>query len=118
MRMFHGSTRGFTAHIGVCLTDDQAAAWDYAVRGIKPGQLVTVDLQLHGLRVEKGRPFEDGADACGDSAAEVKRLRRRGVDVVEFTDQSPGGRQHRTWRLISRKALRAVSPNGMNCVLT
>lgn len=110
MRLYHGSSKGFTAHIGLCLTDDSAAAWEYAVRSGRPGTLTTVELSTFGLKIAKGRDFGEGSgDACGDTPAEIKRLRRRGVDVVEYMDEAPGGMRHRTWRLLSQKALRAVS---------
>lgn len=106
MRLYHGSNKPFAAHVGLCLTDDQYAARDYAPRGT----LTTVEFVPFGLVVERARSFgEAGDDGCCDSARETRRYRRRGVDVVEYQDQSPDGRTHRTWRLISRRALRAIT---------
>lgn len=109
MKLYHGSSKAFTAHIGLCLTDDSSAAWEYAVRAARPGILTKVEVELQGLNVAQGRSFGEGSgDACGDTASEIKRLRRRGVDVVEFMDEAPGGMKHRTWRLLSKKALKAL----------
>lgn len=110
MQLFHGSRHSFTPYVGLCLTDDRDAAADYAQGMGVCGDVTTVNLAFAGLRVLKARRFEQGSrDACGDSAEEIARLQKRRVDVVEFEDEAPGGRRHMTWRIISKKALAALT---------
>lgn len=110
MQLFHGSRSKFTAHVGICLTDDRSAAADYAQGMGACGDVTTVNLSFAGLRVLKARRFDEGSrDACGDTTAEIAALQKRRVDVVEFEDEAPGGRRHMTWRVITKKALKALT---------
>lgn len=113
--MLHGTRRPLTPHIGLCLTDDEAAADAYAEgnpAARRSGEPVVhrVELALTGLRVMEARSFVEGSrDACGDTEGEIKQLQRRRVDVVVFEDEAPGGCRHRTWRIVSKRALKALT---------
>lgn len=106
----HGSRRGVALHIGLCLTDDRGAAISYANRGGYMGTVSTVELDLSGLRVVEMEGFGEGdtLDACGDREEEIRDLQADGVDVVTFDDQDYEGDTHRTWRIISQRALERV----------
>lgn len=110
MKLMHGSRRPLALHIGICLTDDRAAAISYANRGGYMGTVATVELDLAGLRVVEVESFGEGetADACGDREEEIRDLQADGVDVVTFDDQDYEGDTHRTWRIISQRALERV----------
>lgn len=109
MRMFHGSSSPVLAlHEGLCLTDDDDRARDYAAAAFGAHWLHEVSLDLDGLVVID---VEDGWDrdeavAAGDHG-DVP-----GADVLVYQDESPHNHRHCTWRLMTPAALAAVTPAG------
>ncbi len=108
----HGSRKPLALHVGLCLTDDRAAARCYAGEG---GRITAVELKLAGLRVVRVEGFGEGetAAACGDTAEELAALAAEGVDVVTYDDEAIGlDDTHRTWRIVSDRALAAAQVLG------
>lgn len=106
MEMAHGTTTEFTPHIGLCLTDDDTAAADYAIYDAHDdGDPVIhwIHLTLDGLTVAE----IDGYDPTGN-VAPGDRDELDGADVVVFDDETVRGRVHRTWRLITPAAVAAI----------
>lgn len=111
MKLMHGSRKPLALHLGLCLTDSREAAFAYARQGSVGKLTVTaVDLPLDGLRVVDVEGFGEGAtaDAAGDSAEELAALAADGIDVVTYDDEAIGmDGTHRTWRIVSEKAMAA-----------
>jgi hypothetical protein len=91
---------------GWCLTDDETAAAHYARAG---GTIAVVDLDMAGLfeilvdgydRVENETPADSAAFRAHYRDAE-------GADVLTYDDETDGGRQHTTWRIVSDRAIAA-----------
>lgn len=103
--MYHGAHTRFTAHIGLCLTDDDDAARCYATQGAA-GELATVDVDMSALTVVEVEGYDrDENRAVGDDDEAVAN-----ADVIVFDDEDPSGwRQHRTWRLMSQRAVDAMT---------
>jgi hypothetical protein len=106
---YHGGN-GINLHSGLCLVDDERAAGDYAEgRG---GEVVEVEVDLSGLNVvevEVTREMIDNQDFPGDTAKGRAAMVADGVDAIKYDDMTPEGRTHRTLRLLSPKALAAVT---------
>lgn len=96
MMMFHGAHTKFTAHVGLCITDDAACALNYACKG----ELAVGTIDLTGLRVVEVEDYNhDANEAPGDNGD------ARGADVLTFRDADPNNRMHTTWRLMSDAAV-------------
>lgn len=99
MLVYHGAHTKFKPHIGQSYTTDKKVALSYSGDN---GWLATARLNLNGLSVREVDPYDRDLDtAIGDDGKPLL-----GVDVVVFDDEDPRGRPHKTWRLMSRKALR------------
>jgi hypothetical protein len=101
--MYHGSHNEImgtnSAHLGLCLTDDDRVAERYAGRN---GIVYTADIDLDELDVVEVDGYDRDSDiAPGDLAEEYE------CDVIVFDDEDESGRWHRTWRLVSQKAVDA-----------
>lgn len=105
---------------GLCLAvggsdDGYTAASEYAKRS--GGEYVfEVSIDLAGLtvrevEVDAAALLRTGDDYPGDSARERAALIAEGVDAIAFADECCG-RAHRTLRLISDRALAAVTLTG------
>lgn len=90
---------------GWCLTNDETAAAHYARAG---GTIAVVELNMAGLvevmvdgydRVENETPADNMAFRAAWAAG--------GADVLTYDDETDGGRQHTTWRLVSDAAIAA-----------
>lgn len=101
MTLYHGAHTQFALHTGQCWCRDVENAECYAGRN---GVVVTAEIDMSGLRVVEVEGYDRDADyAIGDRASDVVD-----ADVIEFADEDARGRQHRTWRIMSDKALAAV----------
>lgn len=97
--MYHGAHTRFALHIGLCLTDDASSASTYAANG----QVATLDLDFSGLVVKEAAGYDRESDvAPGDDGATAA------ADVLVYDDEDAHGRCHRTWRIMSAKALAAL----------
>lgn len=95
-------------HEGMCLTDDRGVAEVYA--GYDEDRVFAVEIDLTALTVEECPGYdrdENEAPADDDDYRAAKAA--EGIDVLVYTDEDEQGRQHTCWRLISEKALAAVS---------
>ena len=104
--MFHGTdNEALPVHEGLCLTPREDAAEDYARNAAGyDGRLHEVSLDLDGLTVLEAAGYDRDANrACGDGTEAY------GADVLVFTDESPKGREHLTYRLMTAAALAAVT---------
>lgn len=104
LELMHGTDRtSWSAHIGMCLTDDELAAESYAGAG-RSARMIRVTLELSGLHVAEVASYDrDGNVAVGDDGELCD------ADVVVYGDEDMSGRQHRTWRLMSARALAALT---------
>lgn len=106
MEMAHGTTTTFTPHLGLCLTDDETAAADYAIYDAHDDGdpvLHFVDIDLDGLTVTEidgYNPTSNHAPGDNDEAF--------AADVIVFDDETIRGRGHRTWRLMTPAAVAAL----------
>lgn len=103
--MFHGAHRSFASHLGLCLTDDEDVARTYGSRG----ELATVSLDLSSLTVVEVAGYDrETNEAPGDRESDRAALVAAGADVLVFDDEDERGRSHRTWRLVSERAIAAL----------
>ena len=96
--VLHGTTGEFTAHIGLCLTDDAEAANRYAARSTRRGTVYTIDIDMRGLRVGRVEVGFDESGAPGDSSEECAEYAEEGFDLIKFEDDAYG-HSHTTWRM-------------------
>ena len=113
--LYHGTHHAdLPRHIGLSLTPDFSAAREYA--RVREGEWIhEVTLDLDGLTVEE---IEVDLRACrdsdcwpGDSARDLRDYAARGVDVIVF-DDCCHAQAHRTYRLVSERALAALTYEG------
>ncbi len=105
-RLYHGSKRPCVPYVGQCWTDEEQAAEQYGP------WLAEIEVDLDEfvlLEVEIEAERRDLNDWPGDRAQERHALASAGIDVVTYLDETPSGRQHWTWRLISKRAVSAFT---------
>ena len=104
MEFFHGtSMRDADLHIGKTFTDNQTTADNYAAEKTFQG-----NVDLNGLKIAKVKRFDrEDANygAVGDSNSDIADLQDRGIDLIEYDDEDPSGREHSAYRIVSDKAL-------------
>ena len=108
INLFHGTDHDtLPLHTGLCLADDEDAAGTY-------GKTIhEVELDLDGLTVEEvdidlAAVKRDGEDYPADTESDRATYLARGVDVIVFddiADRLGGGTEHRTYRILSDRAL-------------
>lgn len=104
--LFHGAHTKFAAHVGLCLTDDESVARAYAG---KRGELATVEIDLSALMVVDVPGYDrETNEAPGDRESDRAAVAATGADVLAFDDEDERGRLHRTWRLVSQRAVAAL----------
>lgn len=105
--MYHGSHKGaMTLHLGLCLTDCPAIAGSYAGKG----KVFSIRVNADGLTIRKIDGYDRNIDtAPGDSDESLAALAAEGVDIVIFSDEDNRGRAHDTYRIVSDRALSALS---------
>jgi hypothetical protein len=98
---YHGTGATITAHVGLCITDDEIAAAHYAM--VNDSQAPTVHgvtLDTTGLTVaEVSYDYDECEPVLTDCAA----------DVAEYEDCDEQGRTHRTWMLLTPAAVAALT---------
>jgi len=104
MEFFHGTRmKDANLHIGKTFTDNQTTADNYADEKTFHG-----DVDLNGLKIAKVKRFDrEDANygAVGDSDSDIADLQDRGIDLIEYDDEDPSGREHSAYRIVSDKAL-------------
>ena len=106
MTLYHGTRSALTLHAGLCLANREASAAAYG------RDVHTLTLDASALTVREMAITQDMIDAQdfpADTAAEVASLVAEGVDAIAYDDMDPNGGTHRTIRLLSARALAAVS---------
>lgn len=110
MPLYHGANTGkFTAHIGLCLVRDLDIARAYTRRD---GVVYEVALDLGPLEVvsvDVSREDIDNNDWPGDTAEGCAAFAADGADVIRYIDMTESGTTHTTYRLVSERAVAAVS---------
>jgi hypothetical protein len=109
MTMFHGtSSAGLPLHEGLCLAEDDERAWDYARCAFGDIRYVhRAELDLDGLTVLE---LDEGYQRDGNVApADLDPAGFPGTDVIVFDDETPHGRYHVTYRLLTSRALAALT---------
>ena len=110
MPLYHGANTGkFTAHIGLCLVRDMDIARAYT-RGDGVVYEVALDLgPLEVVPVDVSREDIDNNDWPGDTAEGCAAFAATGADVIRYTDMTESGTTHTTYRLVSERAVAAVT---------
>ncbi len=108
IELYRGISRPGRKFVGMCLTEDERVAGHYARARAGSPQVARYTLALKGLRVKEVEGYDRGCDvAPGDHGEDMG-----GADVIVFRDESPEGRAHETWRIVSEKGLAALTPEG------
>ena len=106
---FHGAHTSYTLHEGQCYTDDIAVALRYCAGG-RNGRVARVDIDLSGLVVEECEGYDHDENDCPADCEDFRAAAAaRGVDVLRYEDEDDTGRRHDCYRLVSPKALAAVT---------
>lgn len=104
INLWHGTGQSSPAiHAGQTFADNRETADRYS-----KGKTINGDLDLTGLKIGHSEKFDrDDANhgALGDKEEDIKELRKRGVDVIKYSDEDPHGKEHTAYRLISDKAV-------------
>jgi hypothetical protein len=99
--MYHGAHTRFALHVGQCFTDSAASAARYA--GTR-GTIAAVTIDFDGLVVVEVDGYDhDSNTAAGDDGD------AQGADVLVYDDADESGRWHRTWRMMTARAVSAVT---------
>ena len=100
---YHGTRREMAIYAGICLTSSERSAKTY-------GAVHEVGLDLDGLVVRDVDGYDrERNEARADSAADLAALVADGVDALIYEDEDEHGRQHDCIRLISARALAAIT---------
>jgi hypothetical protein len=93
-------------HNGACMMDEDEAP--RASYGENRFEVVIPD----GLVTEKVDVSSEDIDANnwpGDRASQRAAYAASGIDIITYQDMDASGRAHQTWRLVSARAVAAVS---------
>lgn len=95
---YHGSHRlNQVIHHGICLTDDERTAREYAG---DDGHVLVVEVDEDGLDIAEVEGYDhDVNTAPGDDGD------AQGHDALRYDDEDERGREHETLRLMSVRAL-------------
>lgn len=104
--LWHGTAEAeLPLHEGLCLAETESAADGY--RRYNRGRYVhAVILDFEGLRVME---LDDRYDRDANTAPADADPRDYDADVIIFTDETPDGKEHATYRLLTAAALAAVT---------
>jgi len=107
LRLYRGLREAGAPFPGMCLTDDSAIAAQYAQR--HQGRIVhEFSLDTRGLSVLEVKDYDrERNTAPGDD--DLDEYEDAGVDVLVYQDESPDGREHETIRLVSPRAVAALT---------
>ena len=106
MTLYHGTSKAsWQPHQGACLTTSREIAAQYgrlivAVE-VELGELTTDDRTADVDRDEQSWP--------GDTQRSLDALAAAGLDLVTYDDETPTGREHLCYRLVSPAAVQAVA---------
>ena len=98
---YHGTGATLTAHVGLCITDDEIAAAHYAM--VNDSQAPTV----HGVTLDTTDLTVTEVEYDYDATEPV--LDGCTADVAEYVDCDEQGRTHRTWMLLTPAAVAALT---------
>jgi len=99
--MYHGAHTAYVPHVGICLAYEIGTAGHYAGRA---GYVAAVTVDTAGLTVREVGSYDRGADAApGDDGDTM------GADVLVYTDEDPHGHAHQTMRIMTPRALAAMT---------
>lgn len=95
---YHGShALNQVIHNGICLTDDERTAREYAGDN---GHVLVVEVDESGLDIARVDGYDhDANEAPGDNGDNM------GHDALVYDDEDERGREHETLRLMSTRAL-------------
>lgn len=110
MIVYHGtSKKRWRPHQGACLTPNEEAARNYADPYRAKGftRLITVVLDLSKLKVLDVVGYDrESNTAPGD--LDLDEYENLGADVIVYTDADITGKEHITYRLVSKTAVKAA----------
>lgn len=110
LTLYHGAHTRFALHVGQCFAPDERSAESYADGS---GIVAEIDLSLDGLDVWEVDGYDWDTDTAPgdslDSLAEYGLPIDGSVDVIIYDDADQYGRRHKTYRLLSERAVAAVS---------
>jgi len=116
LTLYHGTyTSELALHKGLCLTDDWTAAKRYAdqyagIEGDTPS-VHTVEVDMTGLNVvDLGETWRSEPEtAAQDAARFADAAHDHDADVIVYGDYALGVGRMTTWRLLTDRALDAVT---------
>ena len=103
----HGSSSDtLPVHPGLCLTEDEDSAADYARSAFGTHYVHEAALNLDGLTVidADGDWDRDENTAASDLGGDYD-----GADIITYDDETPMNRRHVTYRLMTPAALAALT---------
>lgn len=103
--LYHGAHTKYEPHLGQCYTDDQSAAYTYADQGMHDGETAEIEIDLSSLIIER----VDGYDRDADAAPGDRDIAGLACDIIWYTDEDIRGREHECWRIVSARALAAIT---------
>lgn len=107
MILVHTTTSAeWAPHNGACMMDEDEAP--RASYGETRFEVVIPD----GLVIEEVEVTREDIDANewpGDRKAQRAAYEADGIDIITYQDMDASGRAHQTWRLVSARAVAAVS---------
>lgn len=112
--LYHGAHTRFALHLGQCWTPSERSARTYAGRR----EIVAcAELDLSDLSIYECEGYDrDEDDAPGDSPASLALWGiPEDADVIIYEDEDENGRAHTTYRLLSQRAIDALSDLNMTC---
>jgi hypothetical protein len=93
-------------HNGACMMHAEdaprASYGEHRFEVVIPDDLVIED-------VDVSREDIDNNDWPGDRASQRAAYEADGIDIITYQDMDANGRAHQTWRLVSARAVAAVS---------
>ena len=109
MILYHGTTQAeLPLHPGLCLAASDTCAGQY--RAYNGGRYVhEASLALGALTV---LDLDEGYDRDANLAPADLDPASFDADVIVFTDETPGGKEHLTYRLLTARALAALTVTG------
>lgn len=104
--LYHGAHTAYALHIGQCYTDCRDSANDYRQGA---GVLAAIEIDLDGLTVVEVAGYDHDSDEAPGDRNPAVLAEELGADVVVYSDETVMARQHQTWRLLTQRALDAIS---------
>lgn len=105
LTVYHGAHSGFRQHVGQCFTDEKDTACAYAQN---KGELAKAKIDTTGLKVQEVPGYDRDTDTSPLEPGYPHKI-DEDTDILVFDDEDPTGNPHRTWRMMSDKAVDRVS---------